>query len=141
MSILGSLLKGGIGAALAPFTGGASLAPLIGGAALGAAKHQFVDKPAEDRSRHLAAETIRNSPWTGMQAGPIQQAPGLFKSALQGAGAGAAMSKAAAQQPQPAPTPTAGDIWKSMPLQQKPMDPIELYKQKMGAASTGQMTA
>lgn len=47
---------------------------MVAAAAVGIAKSQFVDKPKEDRQRHLAAETQRYSPWTGMKAGDIQEA-------------------------------------------------------------------
>ena len=43
-------------------------------AAIGLAKSEFVDKPKEQRQRKLAAETQRLSPWTGLQAGQIQEA-------------------------------------------------------------------
>jgi hypothetical protein len=75
-------------------------APLIG-AAVGAAKHAAVDVPREQRSRRLAAETQRYSPWTGMQAQPIQEA-NLFGSALQGGVTGAQLGQAEAAQTQQA---------------------------------------
>ena len=57
--------------------------PLIAaGIGAGLLKSQFIDKPKEERQRRLAAETQRLSPWTGMQAGPIQEAD-PFGSALQ----------------------------------------------------------
>ncbi len=40
-------------------------------AAIGLAKDQFIDKPADKKKRKLAAETERNSPWTGQHAGPV----------------------------------------------------------------------
>ncbi len=43
-------------------------------AAIGLAKSELVDKPKEQRQRKLASETQRNSPWTGLQANPIQEA-------------------------------------------------------------------
>lgn len=43
----------------------------------GLAKGMTVDRAKEDRQRKLAAETQRLSPWTGMQAGPIQEADPL----------------------------------------------------------------
>jgi hypothetical protein len=85
MSLLGGLL----GAVAAPFTGGASLVPALVGAGLGAAKHAFVDKPAEERSAKLSAEIMRYSPWTGMQAPAVKKAPGLFSSMIQGGAMGA----------------------------------------------------
>jgi hypothetical protein len=90
MGILGSLL----GVAAAPLTGGASLAPALVGAGLGAAKHMFVDKPAEKRSAEMSAEIMRYSPWTGMQAPAVKKAPGLFSSALQGGSIGATFGSA-----------------------------------------------
>lgn len=69
--------------------------PLIGaliGMAGGAAKHFAVDKPQADRDRHVAAETQRYSPWTKMQAQPVQN-PNLFGSALQFGTTGAALGQ------------------------------------------------
>ncbi len=40
-------------------------------AALALAKDQLIDKPADKRKRTLAAETERNSPWTGQHAQPL----------------------------------------------------------------------
>jgi len=52
--------------------------PLLAVMALaGLAKGMTVDKAKEERQRKLAAETQRLSPWTGMQAGPIQEADPL----------------------------------------------------------------
>lgn len=47
------------------------------GAGVGLTKAIAIDKPKENRQRKLAAETIRYSPWTHMQAGPIQEADPL----------------------------------------------------------------
>ncbi len=52
-------------------------------AAAGALKGMTIDKEKEKADRKAAAETMRWSPWTGMQAGPIQGAD-PFGSALQG---------------------------------------------------------
>lgn len=47
-----------------------------GGAAAGIAKAKMAaDREAKDRQ--LAADTQRNSPWTGMQAGPIRESDGV----------------------------------------------------------------
>ena len=46
-------------------------------AAAGLVKGLTVDKEREDRQRKLAAETQRYSPWTHMQANPIQEADPL----------------------------------------------------------------
>lgn len=62
--------------------------PMAAMAAAGAVKHFASDKPREDSDRKLAAETQRLSPWTHMQANPIQRAS-LFNSVLQGGTAGA----------------------------------------------------
>lgn len=43
-------------------------------AAIGLAKSELVDRPKEQRQRKLAGETQRLSPWTGLQAGQIQEA-------------------------------------------------------------------
>lgn len=46
------------------------------GVAVGAAvlKTEAVDQPKENRQRKLAAATQRYSPWTGLEAQPIQEA-------------------------------------------------------------------
>lgn len=54
--------------------------PLTMMAIMGAAgllKSAAVDAPKEARQRKLAAETQRYSPWTGLTAGPIQEADHL----------------------------------------------------------------
>ncbi len=70
---------------------------ILGMAAAGLLKSQLVDKPREDRQRRLASETQRYSPWTHMQAQPIQEAD-PFGSALgfgsQGASLGMQMDSA-----------------------------------------------
>lgn len=50
---------------------------MVAAAAIGVAKSEFIDKPKEERQRKLAGETQRYSPWTGMQAGGIQEADAL----------------------------------------------------------------
>ncbi len=67
------------------------------GAGAGLLKSQVVDRPKEKRQRHLAAETQRYSPWTGMQAGPIQEAD-PFGSMLQGGMTGATIQQGLGQQ-------------------------------------------
>lgn len=49
----------------------------VGVAAAGLIKSYAVDKPKEERQRKLAAETQALSPWTGLSAGPIQEADPL----------------------------------------------------------------
>jgi hypothetical protein len=44
------------------------------GALVGLAKSKMVDEPKEERQRQLAAATQRFSPWTGLQAGKIEEA-------------------------------------------------------------------
>jgi len=61
-------------------------------AGTGLLKSELVDRPREDRQRRLAAETQRYSPWTGLQAGHIQEAD-PFGSAIQGGLQGAAFSQ------------------------------------------------
>jgi hypothetical protein len=129
---LGGLLKGLAGGALTVASGG-TLAPALIGGALGAAKHFMVDKPAEKRSRELAAETIRYSPWTGMSAPAIKQGPGLFASALQG-GAIGSMYGGSSNQPQP--QTTTGEVWKNMPLGQKQENPLDKYMRQSGMQQT-----
>ncbi len=75
MSFLGSLapiLGAVVGNLVMPGVGGL-IGGAIGGAAGGADKHAAAaDK--ERRQRSLAASTQRYSPWTHMQAGPIEEA-------------------------------------------------------------------
>lgn len=70
------------------------------GAGVGLLKSEAVDRPREQRQRKLAAETQRYSPWTGLQAQPVQEADPLG-SALSfgatGAQMGAGMENAKAQ--------------------------------------------
>lgn len=60
--------------------------------AAGVAKSELIDRPKEKRQRTLAAETQRNSPWTGMQANDVQEAD-PFGSALQGGAMGLTMGQ------------------------------------------------
>lgn len=64
--------------------------PMAIGAGAGLLKSEFIDKPKEKRQRKLAAETQRLSPWTGMEAGPVEEA-NPFGSALQYGTTGAMM--------------------------------------------------
>lgn len=68
-------------------------------AALALAKDQFIDQPAAKRKRKLAAETERNSPWTGQHAGPVDD-PNTIGTMMQygatGAQIGAGMEQSAA---------------------------------------------
>lgn len=70
------------------------------GAGAGLLKSEAIDRPEADRKRHLAAETQRYSPWTGLQAQPFKEADPLG-SALTfwatGASMGAGMQNAEAQ--------------------------------------------
>src|SRR5687768_13670548 len=62
------------------------------GSLIGLGKHAVVDVPKEQRQRELAAQTQLYSPWTGLQAQPVQEAD-AFGSALQGGTAGAMYSQ------------------------------------------------
>lgn len=66
-----------------------TLAALGAGAGAGALKHLVSDAPRAARQRKLAAETQRYSPWTKMQAGPVED-PSLFGNIIGGAGYGLA---------------------------------------------------
>lgn len=71
------------------------VAPLVIGALVGGGMglvKGMADKKKEQRQREVAAETMRWSPWTHMQAGPIQEAD-VGGSAMQGAMTGAAMGQ------------------------------------------------
>ncbi len=87
------------------------VAPLIAaaliGAGAGAAKSEFSDKPREARQRKLAAETIRWSPWTHMQAQPIQEAD-LLGSTVQGGLTGLSMGQNMGLSGQEAAAPVVG---------------------------------
>jgi hypothetical protein len=63
------------------------------GAGAGLLKSELVDAPKERRERTLAAATQKYSPWTGLQAQPIQQADPLG-SAIQFGATGAALGSA-----------------------------------------------
>lgn len=63
-----------------------------GGSLLGLAKSELVDRPKENRQRHLAAETQRYSPWTGLQAGAIKEADPLGSALQYGTTAGSMYS-------------------------------------------------
>lgn len=65
-----------------------TLGLIMGG--VGALKSQTIDKKKEKAQRELAARTQELSPWTGMSAGPIEEAD-LFGSAMQGFTGGASM--------------------------------------------------
>jgi hypothetical protein len=67
------------------------------GAGAGLLKSELVDRPKEARQRKLAAETQRYSPWTGMQAGQVQEADPMG-SALAFGAAGAQVQGGMAQQ-------------------------------------------
>ncbi len=67
-----------------------TLALIFGG--LGALKSQAIDKPALNRQRDLAAETQRNSPWTGLTAKPVPEAD-TFGTAMQFGLTGAQMGE------------------------------------------------
>ena len=60
------------------------------GAGAGLLKSELIDKPKEERQRRLAAATQRYSPWTGLQANPVQEAD-PFGSMLQYGATGASM--------------------------------------------------
>lgn len=64
------------------------LAAALVAAAAGAAKHYAVDAPKEERERKLAAETTRNSYWTGLR-GQMPKESDAAGEALTWAGAGA----------------------------------------------------
>jgi hypothetical protein len=67
-----------------------TMALMFGGMGLG--KSFLVDQPKEARQRKLAAETQRYSPWTGLQAGAINEAD-PFGATLQGAASGASFGQ------------------------------------------------
>lgn len=68
------------------------LAGLAAGAVGGVMKHQQ-QKKQEDADRQLAATTQQYSPWTHLQAQPVQRAGSMFGDVLQG-GIGGGMSGA-----------------------------------------------
>lgn len=78
-------------------------------AALALAKDQMVDKPKEARQRKLAASTQRLSPWTGLQAQPIQEHDTLGTMMQYGA-TGAAMGSEYSK----GQTPKSTDTFKTM---------------------------
>jgi hypothetical protein len=64
-----------------------TLGLLIGGGG-GLVKSLAVDGPREARQRRLAAQTQRYSPWTGLEAQPIQEADPLGTAIGMGAAGG-----------------------------------------------------
>lgn len=75
---------------------------LIGGG-IGLAKSEFFDRPQAERDRNVAAETTRWSPWTRMQAQPVQEANALgsmSQGALTAAALGQGLSKEGATEKQ-----------------------------------------
>lgn len=64
---------------------------LMAGGGLGLVKG-ILDQGREAKDRQVAAETTRYSPWTHMQAQPVQRAD-LLGSAMQGGTAGAMMGQ------------------------------------------------
>ncbi len=67
---------------------------LLAGMGLGLAKTGVEAAYSAPRSRKLAAETQRYSPWTGLQAQPVERVD-PFGNLMQGAVAGAGMQQAA----------------------------------------------
>lgn len=65
-------------------------------AALALAKDQFIDQPAAKRKRKLAAETERNSPWTGLHAGQVDD-PNTIGTMMQFGATGAQIGAGAEQ--------------------------------------------
>ena len=87
-----------------------TLALILGGT--GVVKGLTVDKWKEDRQRELAASTQRYSPWTGLQAGAIEEADPLgqgIQGGLQGAAFGQNMQNAAAAKGLAAKVPVDAD--------------------------------
>lgn len=62
------------------------------GAGLGVGKHFLVDKPEEERSKWMLAQTQRLNPWTGLRGEPIKRA-NLFNSVMQGGVSGLSMGQ------------------------------------------------
>lgn len=67
-----------------------TMAAILGGTGL--LKGIGPDRWKEDRQRWQAAQTQRYSPWTGLRAGPIEEADPLG-STMQGASTGAALGQ------------------------------------------------
>jgi hypothetical protein len=69
-------------------------------AALAAAKNELVDQPAAKRARTLAAATQKYSPWTGLQAQPVQDpnvVGGMMQAGATGAMIGQGVENSSAQ--------------------------------------------
>ena len=64
---------------------------LIGGG-VGLAKSEIFDRPQAQRDRRMAAETMRYSPWTGMQPEKVKEADPLGN-VMQGAMTGGMMGQ------------------------------------------------
>lgn len=97
-----------------------TLALLGGGLGLGLLKGNEA-KRQEHKDRILAAQTQRYSPWTKMQAQPVQRAPGMLSSGLEGGLSGMAIGQSVQNygnqqdlhQAQLANLKAQNDYWKS----------------------------
>lgn len=67
--------------------------PLLIGAGVGAAKNELIDRPAAEKKRRSQLTTLKFSPFTGRQTGPITQDPSTLGAAVKGAATGAAMGQ------------------------------------------------
>lgn len=94
------------------------------GAGVGVGKAELVDAPKAERQRKLAASTQRFSPWTHLQAQPVQEADPAG-SALQYGATGASM----------------GANMQNMQAQQDLMGKMGNYYDRGGMGSTANMTA
>lgn len=87
------------------------LVPIAIGAGMGYLKNQEA-KRQEDADRELAAATIENSPWTGMQPNQIRRAGStlgsVFGGGVQGAMLGQSLGGMGGGQPTPSPSFGAG---------------------------------
>lgn len=90
------------------------------GTAIGALKSEAIDRPAANRKRHLAAQTNRYSPWTGMKGENVQDpdtVANMLSYGSQGAMMGQGMNSAAASNElakQQADFLKKGNLWGSM---------------------------
>ncbi len=115
-----------------------------GGTGLGILKSLAFDAPRAKRQNKLAAETIRNSPWTGMLPQAVEE-PNYMGSAVQGAALGGLAGQGLGLFDKAAPlSPTEGgggvptsDDWYSLLKSQKGVPDSDSWRAMMGSKVWG----
>jgi hypothetical protein len=97
--------------------------PLAVGGGLGLVKG-LMNKSRENKDRALAAETWRNSPWTGVRPGAVE------RSNLVGDVAGGLASGALAGAAGTGPVKPGGTPWANMPLFTQDQTQLDMWKKE-----------